>query len=106
MYNTVFDDVIFEQLVRDCTPQETAMALHERDITHVYVSWEEINRYRKPGSYGFSEFVSPAVFRGLVTAGVLRPPTPLGLAISLLGQEGKEEVPAQELYQVNPVAPR
>ena len=47
-------------------------------VTHVYVDWSEIDRYRAPGNYGFTPFVVPEVFARLVEAGVLGPPTKIG----------------------------
>jgi hypothetical protein len=73
VYNTVFNREIFETLARGRTPAEVARALHERGITHVYVDWFEIDRYRSPGNYGFTPFVTPKVFSDLVAAGVLEP---------------------------------
>ncbi len=70
VYNTVFDNCIFEQLVRDQPPADAARRLGER-ATHVYVNWTEIERYR--GTYGYTDYVTPRVFRDLVVAGVLRP---------------------------------
>ncbi len=72
-YNTVFDDSIFEQLARGRTPAEVARALHDMGITHVYVSWREIGRYRSPGNYGITDFLQPRVFDNLVAEGVLEP---------------------------------
>ncbi len=70
-YNTVFDDSIFEQLARDKSPTEVRQALADRGISHIYVAWPEIERYRSPGNYGITDFVQPANFDALVTAGVL-----------------------------------
>jgi len=71
LYNTCFDSCVFEQLVRDHSPQEVRLALAAQNITHVYVSWGEIERYRR--TYGFTEFVQPGVFQRLVNEGVLEP---------------------------------
>jgi hypothetical protein len=71
LYNTCFDDSIFERLVKGRSPKEVRAAFIERGITHVYVHWGEIARYRR--TYGFTEFVQPAVFDQLVSAGVLAP---------------------------------
>jgi hypothetical protein len=71
LYNTCFDDSIFERLVRGRTPQQVRTALVEQGITHVYVDWGEIARYRR--TYGFTEFVQPEVFDQLVAGGVLDP---------------------------------
>jgi hypothetical protein len=71
LYNTCFDDSIFERLVKGRSPQEVRAALVEQGITHVVVDWGEIARYRR--TYGFTEFVQPAVFDPLVADGVLAP---------------------------------
>ncbi|MEX0979104.1 MAG: hypothetical protein WDZ48_09645 [Pirellulales bacterium] len=76
-YNTVFDDAIFEQLARKQTPEEVREALHRRGISHVYVAWGEIARYRSPGNYGITDFLQPRVFDELVAAGVLEALPPL-----------------------------
>lgn len=77
-YNTVFDDEILEVLARDRTPEEIARGLAALGITHVYVDWKEIERYRSPGNYGFTPFVTRERLDGLVAAGVLDPPTAMG----------------------------
>jgi hypothetical protein len=71
LYNTCFDDSIFERLVKGRAPEEARAAFIEQGITHVYVHWGEIARYRR--TYGFTEFVQPAVFEQLVSMGVLAP---------------------------------
>ena len=38
-------------------------------LTHVYVDWFEIQRHRKPGGYGFTDFVTPERFDGLGARG-------------------------------------
>ena len=55
LYNTCFDDSIFEQLVKDRSTERARAALTQRGITHVYVDWSEIDRYRR--TYGFTDFV-------------------------------------------------
>ena len=47
--------------------------LQELQVTHIYIDWAEIARYRSPGNYGFSEPVTPDVFETLVTSQVLDP---------------------------------
>ena len=73
IFNTVFDDEIFETIARDRPLEDVRRGLIARGITHVYVDWHEIARHRKPGGYGFTTFVQPEVFDGLVRAGVLEP---------------------------------
>ncbi|WP_406695160.1 hypothetical protein V5E97_29400 [Singulisphaera sp. Ch08] len=78
VYNTVFDHETIETLTRGRTPDEIALTLKEHGITHVYVDWFEIERYRSPGNYGFTSYVTPELFAGLVAAGVLDEPEPMG----------------------------
>jgi 4-amino-4-deoxy-L-arabinose transferase-like glycosyltransferase len=73
LYNTCFDDCVFEQLARDRSPKEVGRALAERGVSHVLVRWDEIARYRSPGNYGFTDFVQPELFRTLESADVLTP---------------------------------
>jgi 4-amino-4-deoxy-L-arabinose transferase-like glycosyltransferase len=75
-YNTVFDDSLFEALVRDRTPDEIRRELAALRIRYIYVHWGEIARYRSPGNYGFTDFVQPEVFQRLVDEGILDPPLP------------------------------
>ena len=73
-YNTCFDDSLFEQLVRAVRPAIRAGLA--AGITHVFVHWGEIARYRNSG-YGFTGFVESAVFDRLVEQGILRPLAPI-----------------------------
>jgi len=75
LYNTCFDDCIFEQLVKGKTMAEIQAAFIERQITFIYVHWGEIARYQ--ATYGFSGFVQPEVFDRLVEAGLLEPLPPI-----------------------------
>jgi hypothetical protein len=74
LYNTCFDDSIFEQLVSRTpeelrSPEELRAAFADRGITYVLVHWAEIRRYRK--TYGFTPFVRSGVFYRLVDEAVL-----------------------------------
>ncbi|MDB5353053.1 MAG: hypothetical protein JWN86_4300, partial [Planctomycetota bacterium] len=86
VYNTVFDDEILETFARDRSAEDVRVSLIARGITHVYVEWPEIARHRKPGGYGYTDFIQPQVFARLVRAGVLEPMEPPG--------------PDRELYRV------
>jgi len=81
LYNTCFDDCIFEQLVKDHASKETRpedqlrsareiraefASLH---VAYVVVNWSEVDRYRR--TYGFPHFVQPEVFDRLVKQGIL-----------------------------------
>jgi hypothetical protein len=76
VYNTTFDECLFERLVRGKPAEEVRRVLSDEGITHVYVHWSEIARYRRPGNYGFTDFVQPNVLESLVKGGVLSPVAP------------------------------
>lgn len=73
VYNTVFDREILETIARGRPPEAVGRELHRRGITHVYVDWSEIDRHRKPGGYGFTDFITPELLAGLAAQGVLEP---------------------------------
>ena len=73
LYNTCFDDCLFERLVRGRNAEEIREAFAEKGITHLYVDWGEIARYRSPGNYGFTGFVQRSVFDDLVKQGIIEP---------------------------------
>lgn len=82
VYNTVFDESIFQQWTsadRDDVPageqelkpaEEIRSLLAARGITHLYVNWSEILRYRL--TYGYTEFVVPERFIRLQEMGVIQ----------------------------------
>ncbi len=74
LYNTCFDHCIFEQIVKGRTAAEIRAELAARQVAYVYVDWGEIARYRR--TYGFTDFVQPAVFDRLVEQGILEPLPP------------------------------
>jgi hypothetical protein len=78
VYNTVFDDETFETLAKGKAPEEVREGLNRLGVTHVYVDWFEIDRYRSPHNYGFTPFVTPDEFDRLVRAGVLEGPEAVG----------------------------
>jgi hypothetical protein len=102
VYNTVFNPSIFQKWFAAAAPPGTSerdlplkpaseilAKLHAEGITHIYVDWNWIRRYREPGNYGFTDFVTPARFDQLMADGVLRPPVSLG-SMSLDGMTGRE----------------
>lgn len=91
VYNTVFNVEILESLARDRDPAQTQRDLERMGVDFVYVDWNEIARFRSPGNYGFTAFITPALFDRLVRAGVLEPVGRLGLQ--------------QELYRVKKGGP-
>jgi hypothetical protein len=78
VYNTVFDDETFETIAKGHTASEVREGFKRLGITHVFVDWFEIDRYRSPANYGFTPFVTHEEFDRLVKAGVLGPPREIG----------------------------
>jgi hypothetical protein len=74
LYNTCFDDCWFEGLMKGRSRRERLDALRRHAVTHVYVHWGELARYRSPGNYGYSDYVKPDVIGELVRQGILGKP--------------------------------
>jgi len=76
LYNTVFDDSVFEKIYQDQQgiPEKIHAELDRLRVSHVYVNWLEIRRYREPGNYGFPSLIDHRLFEELVAAGVFEPP--------------------------------
>ncbi|HET6880171.1 MAG TPA: hypothetical protein VFI31_08455 [Pirellulales bacterium] len=75
IYNTAFDQNLAGVIFEHRSPPEIADELHRRRVSHVYVNWNEVYRYRQPGNYGgMPDFLTPAWFAGLVRQGVLDRP--------------------------------
>ena len=102
VYNTVFDESIFEQWTSAAgdskssenapmkSPEEIRSVLREQNITHIYVNWSEILRYRL--TYGYTDFVAPDRLIQLQSMGLLAPPNTMstGEWKSLDGQQQAE----------------
>ena len=127
-YNTVFDRSLFEQWCAEKSPSgefqlrpadEIRATLRRQGITHVFVNWAEILRYREPGSYGYTDFALPHWFQRLQEAGVLAEPLVLPAQVSVIpvseSQRGQAaewapqlllqagETPALQAVQIYPV---
>ncbi len=89
-YNTVFDP----SLLLAMQPLTATDAFHQqlaaRRISHLYVHWGEIDRYRSPGNYGFPDEITPELFDTLVRRGVLQ------------AVDGADAAGRRRLYQVLP----
>ncbi len=82
VYNTVFDRSIFEQWcgagegdprtkpLRSLAEIRQTLAAH--GITHIYVNWSELLRYRT--TYTYTDFVAPERFQALVEGGLVAQP--------------------------------
>ncbi|MCA9119778.1 MAG: phospholipid carrier-dependent glycosyltransferase [Planctomycetaceae bacterium] len=78
-YNTCFDDCVFEAMMKGRTADERIKMLRSKRISHVFVFWYELDRYRSPGNYGYSDYVTPELVQNeFVDQGILRE-VPLGL---------------------------
>lgn len=70
LYNTCFDDCLFAQLVGGRGPGEVRHRLAAERISHVYVDWGEIQRYRT--TYGFANYADPDEFVEFVRQEICR----------------------------------
>jgi hypothetical protein len=76
LYNTCFDPNVFEQLMEpDPTREGRLEKLRRHRIAYVYVNWNEIARYRGPGNYGYTDYVTPDLIHDELVKklGLLRP---------------------------------
>lgn len=74
LYHTCFDPSPLRPLVSlDAEARRDWLA--ERRISHIYVHWGEIARFRSPGNYGFPEEVTPELFAELTAQQILGEPT-------------------------------
>lgn len=84
VYNTVFDRSLFQQWTGTEDSQtevsdeyrlksvaEIRKTFVEKKVTHIYVNWAEVLRYRT--TYGYTHFVEPSRFQELINLGFLRP---------------------------------
>ena len=82
-YNTVFDECLFESWTtlpddsqrpvterRMLPPEQTLQKLRKQGITHIFVNWGAVLRYRM--TYGYTAYVDPARFEQLLDDGVLQ----------------------------------
>ena len=72
LYNAWVDDSLFQSMVADRSSDEVKASLQTAEVTHVFVHWGEIARYRST-EYGRTDFVQPELFDRLVADGVLEP---------------------------------
>ncbi|MCU0873730.1 MAG: hypothetical protein MUE50_15440, partial [Pirellulaceae bacterium] len=63
LYETCFDECRFERWMKGRSAAERRAILRQEQITYVLVNWREIDRYRSPGNYGFTDFVSKSLVR-------------------------------------------
>jgi hypothetical protein len=80
-YNTCFDDCLFETWMRGRDRQARYETLREKRISHILIYWRELDRYREPGNYGYSDYVTQERIRrefvgerGLLRAVAAGPP--------------------------------
>ena len=104
VYNTVFDECIFELWTTregqgDVSPGERRMksadeirsVLRQNRITHVYINWSEILRYRL--TYGYTDYVFPKRFEDLQAQHVLSQATAISAGEwSALSEQQRTEI--------------
>lgn len=79
LYNTTFDPSWLERYgVNDPRSPESLAAwdklIADHGIEYVYVDWDEIQRYRSPGNYGFDPRMTRDFIAQLIQANRLAPP--------------------------------
>ena len=102
LYNTVFDHSLFEQLCARPNSENSELRSEEEiragirrlGITHIDVNWAEIERYRAPGSYGYTAFVQPERFVELQRMGILGP------SLYTTTAEGKSKAVTGQIFPV------
>ena len=65
-YSTCFDLNPGEIYLRGNSRTEQIASLKQHGITHILIQWSEINRYRHPNNYGFSEWPQPKDIQQLI----------------------------------------
>ena len=73
VYSTCFDTNPGQAWLAGSDPAQQRAALAAAGITHVLINWSEIERYRSPGNYGFSDWPQPAHLEQLLRDQVLEP---------------------------------
>jgi hypothetical protein len=73
VYATCFNQNPMESQLWGTSPNEQSAALAQAGITYVLIEWSEIERYRSPGNYGFSDRPSRADVAHLIDNRVLEP---------------------------------
>lgn len=114
VYNTVFDDCLLERWATDENGKRNFDTLKQRlkdeRITYIYVNWQEILRYRLPGSYQYTDFVDKKLFEAMEQEGLVERPVRLltntfgFLRFDALDENSRKEVEAwsPELATGNP----
>ena len=65
-YSTCFDLNPGEVYLKGKSRTEQIATLKQHGITHILIQWSEINRYRQPNNYGFSEWPQPTDIQQLI----------------------------------------
>jgi len=69
-YHVVFSrDPLAEFARTQPTGRQLLDWFRQRGVTHVYVNWSEIDRFRRPGNYGWDEAVNESLFASMRSAG-------------------------------------
>ncbi len=72
VYHVVFSrDPLAEFARTGPTGRQLLDWFRQRGITHVYVNWAEIDRFRRPGNYGWDEAVNESLFASMRSAGAV-----------------------------------
>jgi hypothetical protein len=73
IYSTCFNRSKAEVWLKGRAADVQLSNLRSAGVTHVFVCWTELSRYRSPGNYGFSDWPVPDDLKAMVDTGVLEP---------------------------------
>ena len=107
LYNTCFDESVFERLMRDRDAEQRLAILRKHKITHIFVYWNLIDRYREPGNYGFTDYVTrDLVQQELVETGILHPlPLEMPEEVGILFTVGDRILPTEANLETSQEGP-
>lgn len=71
-YATCFNTPPGEDNLRGMSSEQQLNWLAENGFTHVLVQWSEVDRYRSPGNYGFSNWPTHTELQTMVEQGVFK----------------------------------
>jgi hypothetical protein len=73
LYATCFNTPIGESELQSSDLGQRSAWLAENGITHLLIQWNEIERYRSPGNYGFSTWPQQSDIQELINSGAFSP---------------------------------
>lgn len=73
------ETIVLDENKRMRSTESIREELKKRNITDIFVNWNEISRFRSEGNYGFTKFIEPEIFEDLLRRGILHEHFPFGI---------------------------